>query len=291
MSEPELPEAVLWDMDGTIIDTEPYWMEQERLLVVEAGGTWSHEDALALVGNDLSRSAQIILERTPVTGTPTQVVLRLLEGVVASTRAEIPWRPGARELLAECGALGIPNALVTMSWDSLAQVLLEALPVDTFATVVTGDVVARGKPHPEPYLLAARRLGADPGRCVAIEDSPTGVASATAAGVPTLAVPHVVPVPAQGGARLVQSLEGIRARDLVRLTSIGATTTATTDSNPATTDSTPATTIPVTTPPVPTTATAATTATAMPPVTTTAAATPPVTTTAASATDELRRPG
>lgn len=218
MSERELPAAVLWDMDGTVIDTEPYWMAEEHRLVVEAGGTWTQADALDMVGNDLSVSAQIILDRTPVTGSTTDVVHRLLEGVIARTRAEMPWRPGARELLAECVRLGVPNALVTMSWDALAQVLVAALPVGTFDVVVTGDAVDRGKPHPEPYLLAARRLGVPAADCVAIEDSPTGVASAIAAGVPTLAVPHVVAVPRQDGTRQVTSLHGIRTRDLLRLT-------------------------------------------------------------------------
>ena len=218
VSERELPDAVLWDMDGTIIDTEPFWIAEEHALVSAAGGTWTDQDALDLVGNDLTRSAEIILERTPVTGTTGHVVQQLLSGVVRRTQVEIPWRPGARTLLAELVTLGVPNALVTMSWDPLAQVLLEALPAGTFSTVVTGDAVSRGKPDPEPYRLAAERLGVDPRACVAIEDSPTGVASATAAGVPTLAVPHVVAVPASHGAHHVETLAGLRARDLLPLT-------------------------------------------------------------------------
>ncbi|WP_332875435.1 HAD family hydrolase [Ornithinimicrobium sediminis] len=214
----ELPAAVLWDMDGTIIDTEPFWMAEEHALVRAAGGRWTDRDALDLVGNDLTRSAEVILARTPVTGTPEEVVHRLLAGVVRRTQERIPWRPGAQELLAELVALGVPNALVTMSWDSLATVLVEALPPGTFRTVVTGDVVTRGKPDPEPYRVAAQRLGVEPARCVAIEDSPTGVRSATSAGVPTLAVPHIVDVPAQPGARQVSTLAAVRAGDLLRLT-------------------------------------------------------------------------
>lgn len=213
-----LPAAVLWDMDGTLIDTEPYWMAEEGDMVADAGGTWTDEDAVELVGNSLLRSAEIILARTPVTGTPHEVVETLLSGVVARTRERMPWRPGARELLDDCAGLGVPCALVTMSWAPLADVLLESLPEGTFAAVVTGDQVVHGKPSPDAYLLAAERLGVDPADCIAVEDSPTGVRSATAARVPTIAVPHVVPVPEVPGMVSVPSLGGMRLGDLVAVT-------------------------------------------------------------------------
>lgn len=204
-------------MDGTLIDTEPYWMAEEGELIEEAGGTWTREDAEELVGNDLIRSAEIILARTPVTGTPEEVVDRLLMGVVARTRAHLPWRPGAQELLEECVNAGVPCALVTMSWAPLAEVLLENLPEDTFSAVVTGDQVTHGKPAPEPYLLAAERLGVQPGDCVALEDSGTGVRSSVAAGVPTVGVPHVVPIPNLAGLVSVPTLEGVTLPDLAVL--------------------------------------------------------------------------
>lgn len=212
-----LPEAVLWDMDGTIVDTEPYWMAEERALVEAAGGTWSDEDALGLVGQDLRVSARFLLDRTPVTGTVEEIIHALVDGVARRTREEAPFRPGARELLGELVAAGVPTALVTMSWTALAEVLVGLLPPGTFTTVVTGDQVGRGKPHPEPYLVAAERLGVPADRCVAIEDSPTGTASAVAAGVPTLVVPHIVAVPALPGARQLATLEGVRAGDLLGL--------------------------------------------------------------------------
>jgi HAD superfamily hydrolase (TIGR01509 family) len=214
---PTLPAAVLWDMDGTIVDSEPYWIAEEEALVAAAGGTWRHEDALELVGNDLLVSARIILERTPVTGTPEEVVGALLDGVTTRMRESLPWRPGAAELLAALGRLGVPSALVTMSWTQLADVLVERLPEGTFATVVTGDQVRLGKPHPEPYLEAARRLGLDPADCVAVEDSPTGAASATGAGVPTVVVPHIVEVPPMPGAVQVPTLAGLDPTGLTEL--------------------------------------------------------------------------
>ncbi len=212
-----LPAGVLWDMDGTLLDSEPYWIAEEQDLVREAGGVWTEQDGHDLVGNDLITSAQIILDRTPVTMTPEAVVERLLAGVIARTRERMPWRPGARELLADCVAAGVPCALVTMSWSVFADLLLEALPERTFAAVVTGDQVRHGKPHPEPYLTACDLLGAAPADCVAIEDSPTGAASSVAAGVPTIVVPHVVAVPQRAGAVQVPTLEGLAPADLWRI--------------------------------------------------------------------------
>lgn len=217
MTAAPLPAAVLWDMDGTLIDTEPYWISEERALIEAAGGTWSNDDALALVGSDLLVAAGIILASTPVSGTPQQLVERLVDGVVRRTKQHLPWRPGARELLEDCVAQGVPCALVTMSWTALAGLLVQALPEGTFAAVVTGDQVEHGKPHPQPYREAARRLGVPTGACVAIEDSPTGVRSAVAAGVPTIAVAHAVPIPPELGARPVETLVGVSAHQLVAL--------------------------------------------------------------------------
>jgi HAD superfamily hydrolase (TIGR01509 family) len=209
-----LPAAVLWDMDGTLVDTEPYWIERERRLVAEYGHEWTDEDAHALVGNSLLVSAAYIRDRGPVPLEPEEIVDRLLAGVVEDVRRHVPFRPGAPELLGALAGLGVPCALVTMSYRSLAAAVVDALPPGRFAVVVAGDDVTHGKPHPEPYLTAADRLGVPPEACVAIEDSPTGVASSVAAGVPTLAVEHLVPI-APGPLRtIVRTLEGWTPADL-----------------------------------------------------------------------------
>jgi beta-phosphoglucomutase-like phosphatase (HAD superfamily) len=106
-----------------------------------------------------------------------------------------------------------------MSWRRFVEPVLEELPSGVFQAVVTGDEVTEGKPHPEPYLRAAAELGVDPRACVAIEDSPTGVRSATAAGVPTIAVPHIVPIPDIPGSVQISTLDGLRAQDLTALVS------------------------------------------------------------------------
>ena len=210
----DLPAAVFWDMDGTLVDTEPYWINAEHSIVEEAGGVWNDEYAHQLVGNDLMVSAEFIRDNSPVTLEPVEIVEDLLRRVIAQVSEHVPWRPGAVELLTALRTAGVPNALVTMSWRSLADSVVSALPDDTFAAVITGDEVEHGKPHPEPYLAAARALGVEVTDCIAIEDSPTGVRSAVAAGVPTLAVPHVVPVPVIVGAVQVPNLRGLTPADL-----------------------------------------------------------------------------
>jgi len=189
-----MPRAVLWDMDGTLVDTEPFWMDSEFELVREYGGTWTHEDALGLVGNGLEPSARILQAHGVDLSVP-EIVTTLVDRVIARLTDGIPWRPGSRELLQEVVEAGIPCALVTMSTAPLAHVIAANAGFDAFATVVTGDEVSAPKPHPEAYLEALRRLRVDADGCVAIEDSEPGVAAAVAAGLATVAIPFHVPLP------------------------------------------------------------------------------------------------
>jgi HAD superfamily hydrolase (TIGR01509 family) len=198
------------------VDTEPYWIAGEFELVAAYGGTWTLEHAHQLVGNALPESGEYIRKHSGVPLTGEQIVEHLLDGVVARVREHLPWRPGAQALLASLADHGVPCALVTMSYRRLADAVLTALPPGTFATVVAGDDVTHGKPHPEPYLMAAARLGLAPADCVAIEDSPTGVASAVAAGVPTVAVTHTVPLLPGPGSHLITSLDGVSPAELAR---------------------------------------------------------------------------
>ena len=219
------PAAVLFDMDGTLVDTEPYWIAAEFDIVEMHGGTWSHEHAKALVGSDLLDSGAYIRRHGGVDRTPTEIVEMLLDRVVERIRAEVPWRPGARELLGSVRGEGVDTALVTMSWKRFSDEVVNCLPSGSFTVSVTGDEVLQGKPHPEPYLLAAERLGVRADECVAIEDSPTGVRSALAAGCRVIGVPHVVDVPAElatlpesiGQLALIPTLDGVGMEDLVRI--------------------------------------------------------------------------
>ncbi|WP_299039271.1 HAD family phosphatase [uncultured Pseudokineococcus sp.] len=212
-----LPAAVLFDMDGTLVDTEPVWWAAERALVEAHGGTWTDSQAMALVGNQLEVSAEV-LRREGGVDLPVREIIELLGAqVAAELRRDPRWRPGALEMLTGLAELGVPLALVTMSWRSMADAMLDHLPQGAFDAVVTGDACDRGKPHPEPYLRAAAALGVDPGRCVAVEDSPTGLASAEAAGVPVLVVPHVVEIPEGPRRTVVPTLAGVAPQDLLVL--------------------------------------------------------------------------
>ena len=189
-----LPAAVLWDMDGTLVDTEPYWIATEYAMAERYGGTWSQEQALSLVGNDLLSSGRVLKEAWDLPQSPAEVVEELLDGVVARVEESVPWQPGAPELLASLREAGVPCALVTMSYERFVAPILRHLPPETFRVIVTGDKVEQGKPHPEPYLTAAASLGLEPQDCVAIEDSNTGAKSAEAAGCSVLVVENHVPV-------------------------------------------------------------------------------------------------
>ncbi|TDD65019.1 HAD family phosphatase [Jiangella aurantiaca] len=212
-----LPAAVLWDMDGTIIDTEPLWMGAEEALVLRHGGTWTDADGLSLVGSDLLESAAYIRERGNIPMTPPQIVDHLVGEVLKGIGDGVTWQPGVFELLTEVRALGVPQALVTMSYRGLAEAVVGRLPAGLFGAVVTGDEVTNGKPHPEPYLTAARELGADPAECIVIEDSPRGAAAGLAAGALVLSVPNAVAAVPEPGLVVIDSLAGIRAADLLAL--------------------------------------------------------------------------
>ncbi|MFD5214798.1 HAD family hydrolase [Microbacterium sp. NPDC058345] len=208
------PSAVLWDMDGTLVDTEPYWMQAETELIASYGGTWSHDDALQLVGEGLIDSANIIRARG-VDMDPESIVQHLTDRVIARLRTEgVPFRPGARALLADLRENGVPTALVTMSMRRMALEVVDLIDFTAFDLVVAGDDVRRPKPFADPYLQAAEQLGVQIGDAVVIEDSVTGVTAGLASGAVTLGVPHIVSLEASGAHELWPTLEGRTASDI-----------------------------------------------------------------------------
>ncbi|WP_323749774.1 HAD family phosphatase [Curtobacterium sp. VKM Ac-1376] len=213
------PAAVLWDMDGTIVDTEPIWQRSQVDLTNRYGAEWTEEDGLSLVGSGLERSGEL-LRAKGVDMEVEEIIEWMTDYVMGHLRAgELPWRPGARELIEELHARGIPTALVTMSRRKMALVTAEALGERGFRVVVAGDDVDRPKPFPDPYLSAAAQLGVEPTACVAIEDSATGVASAVASGAVTVAVEHIVPLSEiAGGDVHLTTLSGVDVDRLVELT-------------------------------------------------------------------------
>ncbi|MEO7118816.1 MAG: HAD family phosphatase [Candidatus Limnocylindrales bacterium] len=208
------PAAVLFDLDGTLINSEPLWFEAERQLVGEYGVAWGPVEGQQLVGWSLWDSATFLREQVGVDLPQSVIIERLQSQVVAGVVQAPPWRPGALELLAEVRAAGVLTALVTMSYRQMTDAVVAALPDGALAAVVSGDQVRRGKPHPDPYLLAARRLGVDASDCVAIEDSVTGATSARAAGCAVLVVPAVVRVDQLPGVTIRETLVGMTLADL-----------------------------------------------------------------------------
>ncbi len=195
-AEPGLA-AVLFDMDGLLVDTEPLWYEVECAVMDRLGGQWTEADQQALVGGSLPRSVVYLLPRAAPPAPPADVARWLVDGMAGllSTRT-VPMLPGAAELLAEVAGSGLPYALVTSSERKIMEAVLGRIGA-WFPVTVCGDDVRQSKPDPEPYLLAAARLGVDPRRCVALEDSPNGVAAAEAAGCHLIAVPSLAPVEPQ----------------------------------------------------------------------------------------------
>ncbi|GAB2459618.1 HAD family hydrolase [Conyzicola lurida] len=200
-------------MDGTIVDTEPYWMRAETLLVESYGGTWTHDDALGLVGQGLWHSARLLKARG-VDLTEDEIINSLTESVKDQIRASVPWRPGAMELLAELREAGVPTALVTMSLRTMAQLVVDSIPFDAFDAIVSGDDVTHAKPHPEPYLTGASLLGVDIADCVALEDSQPGLASAVASGAVSIGIPLMVPIAESDGHTIWPTLDGRTLSDL-----------------------------------------------------------------------------
>lgn len=210
-----MPAAVLWDLDGTLVDTEPQWMVAESRLAERFGAPWTLEDGAALVGRDLLTSGRYIRERIGHALSAEAIVAALLDDMVVSVAAGFEYRPGARQLLDDVRAHDVRCALVTMTYRRMVEPILGQLPDGTFEAVVTGDEVSQGKPHPEAYLTAASQLAVRPQDCIAIEDSFAGATSAQAAGCRVVVVPNRVAVPPAHGRTILPTLDGVDVPGLI----------------------------------------------------------------------------
>lgn len=187
--------AVLFDMDGTLTDSEKLWTIALERLAGELGGTLSPQGRAAMVGKPIGPAIALLHADLGIAPDADGSAARLMELTGEVFRAGMPWRPGARELLEEVRAAGLSTALVTATYRSLVEVALDTLGRDNFDVTVCGDEVARGKPYPDPYLRAMELLDVAAPNSLAIEDSPTGTRAAELAGVAVLVVPSEVPVP------------------------------------------------------------------------------------------------
>jgi HAD superfamily hydrolase (TIGR01509 family) len=205
-------------MDGTLFDSEVLWDLAINELAESFGAVVPLETRLAMVGTSMHDSMELLHQGIgqPWRDGPASADW-INERVGKLFATDLVWRPGARELLHEVRAAGVPTALVTATRRALVDVAVQTAGRDNFDVLVCGDEVVNTKPHPEPYETAAKLLGVDIQRCVAIEDSPTGVASALAAGATVLAVPNHVPLSPGPRVTLVDSLAGVGLSDLAAL--------------------------------------------------------------------------
>lgn len=200
------PHAVLLDMDGTLVDTEGVWWEVEVEVFAALGHTLAEAHREVVVGGPMSRSAGYLIEATGADITLAELGPRLNAAFLARIDRGVALMPGAERLLNELNAHGVPAALVSASHRTVVDRMVDALGAGRFSLTVSGSELARNKPHPDPYLTAAARLGAEPGQCVAVEDTATGVAAAEGAGCQVVAVPSVAPIAPAAGRTVVGSL-------------------------------------------------------------------------------------
>ncbi len=205
--------AVLFDMDGLLVDTEPLWLRAEREVMGQLGSSWTVEDQRAVLGGPLSHAAAYMARRAGSPLPPEEIGGMLVAEMAVQLRTgRITLQPGAAELVGVVAAAGVPRALVSASLRVLMDLVLvefERRGLPAFPVTVAGDEVHATKPDPAPYLLAADLLGVDIARAVVLEDSPNGVRSGRASGATVIAVPHLVPIAAGQGVVIRDSLVGL----------------------------------------------------------------------------------
>ncbi|MFE9774350.1 HAD family hydrolase [Streptomyces sp. NPDC005931] len=202
-------QAVLLDMDGTLVDTEGFWWDVEVEVFASLGHTLDDSWRHVVVGGPMTRSAGFLIEATGADIDLAELTVLLNNGFEDRIDRALPLMPGAARLLAELYEYEIPTALVSASHRRIIDRVLDTLGAHHFALSVAGDEVPRTKPHPDPYLTAAAGLGADPARCAVVEDTLTGVASAEAAGCQVVAVPSLAPISSAPRRTVVPSLETV----------------------------------------------------------------------------------
>lgn len=206
--------AVTFDMDGLLVDSEPLWFQAESAVMARLGADWGPADQHALVGGSLGSTVEYLLAKATEPADPAVVGRWLIETMVDLVRTRpLTVLPGTAELVGELQAAGLPHALVTSSVPAVVDAVLGRLDV-RFDVIVSAADVTHAKPDPEGYLLVAAKLGVDPRRCIALEDSPNGVAAAEAAGFLVVAVPSVVPVPARPGRVVLGTLADVTLAEL-----------------------------------------------------------------------------
>ena len=204
--------AVLFDMDGLLIDSEPVWSVAEAELAAHHGGRWDDALKATIIGTSITNAVPVMLRSfglTPTQADVDEAVTWLLGRMVTLFETDLPLQPGALELIDGLRAAGIPLALVSSSYRVLVDAALRVIGPSRFDFTLAGDEVSRTKPDPEPYLTAAAALAVDPTDCVVFEDAPSGIASAEAAGCLAIGVPGHAPLTAAPYRPIIASLADV----------------------------------------------------------------------------------
>ena len=207
--------AILFDMDGTLIDSEPLWLKAEIEVMAEVGCHWDEQDQINCLGGPAERTERYMQERSQNIKPYGYFINRLHEVMRARITNELDLIPNALSLLRECKDAGIKTALVTASSRDLMTIVLKRFPPGTFDVVVSGDDVEKSKPDPAPYLLAAKQLSVDILKCLVLEDSLTGVQSGLSSGAKVIGIPHLVQMSEHPNLRVISSLDEITLSDIL----------------------------------------------------------------------------
>ena len=219
MSMSNFFEAVFFDMDGLMVDSEPEWLESEKEVTAAFGYSWSEEDQVACLGGPLTKVGQYMFDKCRQKQSPEFFTQTLIDTQVARMRGNTPTMPGAIELVRELQLHGVKTALVSASPRNIVDAVLDNLEDDLFPFSISSDDVAVTKPDPECYLKAASMSGSDISNCLVFEDSITGITAAKASGAYLIAVPHLVSVAESERVRVIKSLEQLSYSKLSQLKS------------------------------------------------------------------------
>jgi len=211
-----LPQGIFFDMDGLLVDTEPYWLQTERELMAEFGVHWQSEDQLFCLGGPMEKVGRYMSDLAESKQSPEWFASELIDRMAEKFTLISPM-PGISELLSEISKSHIPAALVSASPRRLVDAVLASIPNHPFALSISADDVVRGKPHPDPYLKAAELLNVKIEHSLILEDSPTGVTAARASGAWVVAVPHIAPIAPAQRSVVIETLAGASITSLWNL--------------------------------------------------------------------------
>jgi HAD superfamily hydrolase (TIGR01509 family) len=206
--------AVLFDLDGTLADTEQSWLSAKAVVARRHGISWTHEDGLASIGQPTEVYSTEFVRRGASAGMQT-VAAEITSEVASAMAAGVPWRPGALEILRQAVDGGLQTGLVTMAFRPVAEAIARASSLPVFDVTVAGDEVTHSKPHPEPYLTALAALKLEPGQAIAVEDTTTGATSAETAGLRTIVIPSMVAVPPSARRVILPTLQNLCLEELL----------------------------------------------------------------------------